>query len=79
MVACNALQAEAGSGWLGLILALIVDTASPSPSLAALQTVDVDGIRVTAYRAGHVLGAAMFMVEIGGELRQHCSVWANAA
>ncbi|PRW05865.1 Cleavage and polyadenylation specificity factor subunit 3 [Chlorella sorokiniana] len=30
------------------------------------QTVDVDGIRVTAYRAGHVLGAAMFMVEIGG-------------
>jgi cleavage and polyadenylation specificity factor subunit 3 len=30
------------------------------------QTVDVDGIRVTAYRAGHVLGAAMFMIEIGG-------------
>jgi cleavage and polyadenylation specificity factor subunit 3 len=28
--------------------------------------VDVEGIRVTAYRAGHVLGAAMFMVEIGG-------------
>eukprot|EP00887_Chlorella_sp_A99_P001920 scaffold18.g1920.t1 len=30
------------------------------------QTVDVGGIRVTPYRAGHVLGAAMFMVEIGG-------------
>ncbi|KAL4445408.1 hypothetical protein ABPG77_011233 [Micractinium sp. CCAP 211/92] len=30
------------------------------------QTVDVDGIRVTAYRAGHVLGAAMFQVEIAG-------------
>lgn len=30
------------------------------------QTVDVDGVRVTAYRAGHVLGAAMFMVEVAG-------------
>ena len=30
------------------------------------QTIDVDGIKVTAYRAGHVLGAAMFMVEIAG-------------
>ncbi|KAI3428832.1 hypothetical protein D9Q98_007649 [Chlorella vulgaris] len=30
------------------------------------QTLDLGGIRVTAYRAGHVLGAAMFMVEIGG-------------
>ncbi|CAD7705383.1 unnamed protein product, partial [Ostreobium quekettii] len=30
------------------------------------QTVDIDGIRVCAYRAGHVLGAAMFMVEIAG-------------
>lgn len=30
------------------------------------QTLDVDGIRITAYRAGHVLGAAMFMVEIAG-------------
>lgn len=30
------------------------------------QTVDVDGIRITPYRAGHVLGAAMFMIEIGG-------------
>ncbi|KAK9813025.1 hypothetical protein WJX72_007682 [[Myrmecia] bisecta] len=30
------------------------------------QTIDIDGIKVTAYRAGHVLGAAMFMVEIAG-------------
>lgn len=30
------------------------------------QTIDVDGIRITAYRAGHVLGAAMFMIEIAG-------------
>lgn len=30
------------------------------------QTVDVEGIRVTPYRAGHVLGAAMFEVEIAG-------------
>jgi hypothetical protein len=30
------------------------------------QTVDLGGIRVTPYRAGHVLGAAMFLVEIGG-------------
>ncbi|PSC69749.1 NAD-dependent deacetylase SRT1 [Micractinium conductrix] len=30
------------------------------------QTVDVGGVRVTAYRACHVLGAAMFQVEIGG-------------
>ncbi|KAK9822187.1 hypothetical protein WJX81_008406 [Elliptochloris bilobata] len=30
------------------------------------QTIDLDGIKVTAWRAGHVLGAAMFMVEIAG-------------
>lgn len=30
------------------------------------QTIEVDGVKVTPYRAGHVLGAAMFMVEIGG-------------
>ena len=30
------------------------------------QTLDVGGIRVTAYRAGHVLGAAMFQVDIAG-------------
>ncbi|CAD7943440.1 unnamed protein product [Amoebophrya sp. A25] len=30
------------------------------------QQIDVDGMRVTCYAAGHVLGAAMFLVEIGG-------------
>lgn len=30
------------------------------------QTIDLGGIKVTAYRAGHVLGAAMFLLEICG-------------
>jgi cleavage and polyadenylation specificity factor subunit 3 len=30
------------------------------------QTIEVNGIKFTAYNAGHVLGAAMFMVEIDG-------------
>eukprot|EP00210_Caulerpa_lentillifera_P007940 g7579.t1 len=30
------------------------------------QTIDIDGIKVCAYRAGHVLGAAMFTVNIDG-------------
>ena len=30
------------------------------------QEVDVDGIKFTAYNAGHVLGAAMFLLEIAG-------------
>ena len=30
------------------------------------QTIDVEGIRITAYYAGHVLGAAAFMIEIAG-------------
>jgi cleavage and polyadenylation specificity factor subunit 3 len=30
------------------------------------QTIDIDGIRITPYRAGHVLGAAMFMIDIAG-------------
>ncbi|ODV94451.1 hypothetical protein PACTADRAFT_86613 [Pachysolen tannophilus NRRL Y-2460] len=30
------------------------------------STVEIDGIRFTAYHAGHVLGAAMFFIEIGG-------------
>jgi cleavage and polyadenylation specificity factor subunit 3 len=28
--------------------------------------VDIDGIKVTPYRAGHVLGACMFQIDIGG-------------
>ncbi|GAX76938.1 hypothetical protein CEUSTIGMA_g4385.t1 [Chlamydomonas eustigma] len=31
-----------------------------------MQTVVVNGIMITPYRAGHVLGAAMFMVEVAG-------------
>jgi cleavage and polyadenylation specificity factor subunit 3 len=30
------------------------------------QTVEFNGIKFTAYRAGHVLGAAMFLIEIDG-------------
>ncbi|KAJ3111975.1 Cleavage and polyadenylation specificity factor subunit 3 [Physocladia obscura] len=30
------------------------------------QTIDVDGIKFTPYNAGHVLGAAMFLIEIAG-------------
>jgi cleavage and polyadenylation specificity factor subunit 3 len=30
------------------------------------STMEVDGIRFTAYHAGHVLGAAMYLIEIGG-------------
>jgi cleavage and polyadenylation specificity factor subunit 3 len=30
------------------------------------QEVDVDGIKFTPYNAGHVLGAAMFLIEIAG-------------
>lgn len=30
------------------------------------STIEVDGIRFTAYHAGHVLGACMYFVEIGG-------------
>lgn len=30
------------------------------------QEVDINGMKVTPYRAGHVLGACMFLVDIGG-------------
>lgn len=30
------------------------------------STIEVDGIRFTAYHAGHVLGACMYLVEVGG-------------
>lgn len=30
------------------------------------QEVDVGGIKFTSYNAGHVLGAAMFLIEIAG-------------
>ena len=34
--------------------------------IAEQTQVDIDGIKVTPYRAGHVLGACMFYVDIGG-------------
>lgn len=46
--------------------------ADLSASFERIETVDyhstteVDGIKFTAYHAGHVLGAAMYFVEIGG-------------
>lgn len=30
------------------------------------QEVEVEGIKFTSYNAGHVLGAAMFLIEIAG-------------
>ena len=34
---------------------------------------DINGIRFWCYNAGHVLGAAMFMIEIAGvKVGQHC-------
>lgn len=30
------------------------------------STIEIDGIKFTAYHAGHVLGAAMFFIEMGG-------------
>ena len=30
------------------------------------STMEIDGIRFTAYHAGHVLGACMYFIEIGG-------------
>lgn len=30
------------------------------------QEMNVDGIKFTGYNAGHVLGAAMFLIEIAG-------------
>ena len=36
-------------------------------TVARLQTIELEGgIRFTAYNAGHVLGAAMFLIEIAG-------------
>ena len=34
---------------------------------------DINGIRFWCYNAGHVLGAAMFMIEIAGvKVGRHC-------
>jgi len=34
--------------------------------MVCLQEVDINGIKFWCYNAGHVLGAAMFMIEIAG-------------
>ena len=43
---------------------------SPIPIIpylySSFQEVDVNGIKFWCYNAGHVLGAAMFMIEIAG-------------
>lgn len=38
------------------------------------QEVEIEGIKFWCYHAGHVLGAAMFMIEIAG-VRVITSVW----
>ncbi|CAL5219351.1 g1167 [Coccomyxa viridis] len=43
------------------------------------QTIEVNGIKVTAWRAGHVLGAAMFMVEIDGMRLLYTGDYSRAA
>ena len=35
-------------------------------SFSVSQEVDVNGVKFSAYNAGHVLGAAMFLIEIAG-------------
>src|SRR5271170_3154098 len=50
----------------------IYDTKDLTASLDRIEavdfhsTVEVDGIRFTPYHAGHVLGAAMYLIEIAG-------------
>ncbi len=41
-------------------------SAPPPPYLLAGKVLEHEGIKFWCYNAGHVLGAAMFMVEIGG-------------
>lgn len=42
------------------------------------QEMNVDGIKFTGYNAGHVLGAAMFLIEIAGikvhSMRIFCAI-----
>jgi cleavage and polyadenylation specificity factor subunit 3 len=51
---------------------MLYDEAQLSSCYDKIETVDyhqemnVDGIKFTAYNAGHVLGAAMFLIEIAG-------------
>lgn len=43
------------------------------------QTVDLGGVRVTAYRAGHVLGAAMFQVGVVVRAAMRVGGWSRYA
>lgn len=44
----------------------LVNCMSKIETIDFHQTEDVGGIKFTPYHAGHVLGAAMFMIEIAG-------------
>ena len=39
------------------------------------QEVEVEGIKFTSYNAGHVLGAAMFLIEIAGVKVRKRTMW----
>jgi len=51
---------------------MLYDEAQLAACYEKIETVDyhqemnVDGIKFTGYNAGHVLGAAMFLIEIAG-------------
>lgn len=62
---CKLSRGEQGEGLFGE--EDLVKAVERTEVLDFGQTISpCEGVRVTAYRAGHVLGAAMFMVEIGG-------------
>lgn len=44
----------------------LVDSFDKIETVDYHSTVDVNGIKFTAFHAGHVLGAAMFQIEIAG-------------
>ena len=48
------------------MLYLIIPIFIPPFHIHPFQEVDVNGIKFWCYNAGHVLGAAMFMIEIAG-------------
>lgn len=42
------------------------------------STIEIDGIRFTPYHAGHVLGAAMYFIEIAGVKVFHSNTLTNS-
>jgi len=42
------------------------NAASRVKSISLFETIEINGIKVTSYYAGHVLGACMFHVEYAG-------------